>query len=103
MLQTTTRLRYRDERHVRFGLRATFGCALLFAAALMDSSEARAQNPPPSLGAPIFDLVTRHPGVLSSYEHFTTSFVAGPNNSCCGPNGCNTTVTFAFREQPAFF
>ena len=65
-----------------------FGIGL---AALTLASQAQAQLAPP--GA-IFDLATTHPGVLSSYTQFTTSFVAAAPN---------TTVSFAFREIPAFF
>lgn len=55
------------------------------------SGPARAQNAPP--GA-LFDLQATHPLTLSDYEKFSFSFVAGV---------ANTTVSFAFREVPAFF
>lgn len=55
------------------------------------ASPASAQLAPP--GA-LFDLVTAHPGTLSGYQQFSFSFVAGV---------ANTAVSFAFREQPAFF
>ena len=68
-------------------------CALLPAVAVIGAPKAQAQNPPP--GA-IFDLQPVHPGVLSSYEQFTTSFVSAVGVP-------NTTVSFAFREIPRFF
>ena len=73
--------------------RAGASAALVAAAALGSfvSSPALAQNAPP--GA-LFDLQAVHPGVLSAYEQFSFSFVAGT---------ANTTVSFAFREIPAFF
>jgi hypothetical protein len=70
-----------------------FAGLLLFAAAVMVPAEARAAaigDPPP--GA-IFDLVA-HTTTLTSYTLFTTSFVATVPN---------TTVSFAFREAPAYF
>jgi len=69
-------------------------CVLLFAAALLVPVEARARaigDPPP--GA-IFDLALAHPTILSGYTLFTTSFVA---------TAATTTISFAFRESPAYF
>jgi hypothetical protein len=65
--------------------------ALVSAGMLFLPLAAFAELPPP--GA-IFDLVTAHPSVLSSYEPFSTSFVA---------DNPTEFVSFAFRETPAFF
>jgi hypothetical protein len=73
----------------RFSL-LSIGCA----AALVSGSHASAQLPPPN---PIFDLSTSsqlHAPVLSTYQQFTTSFVGDGNTEY---------VSFAFREQPAYF
>ena len=58
---------------------------------VITAPETHAQTPPP--GA-ILDIAAATPGVLSGYQNYTTSFVA--TNS-------NTTVSWAFREVPAFF
>ena len=64
----------------------------LFAAALMLTSAAFAQIPPP--GA-IYTLSVSHPGAISMTESlFTTSFVA---------DNASEYVSFAFREIPAFW
>jgi hypothetical protein len=69
-----------------------FASLLLLGAALMIPSNVQAQLPPP--GA-IFDLATSHPGAVSAAESlFTTSFVADMPQ---------TFVSFAFREQPAWW
>ncbi len=53
--------------------------------------QAWAQTPP--AGA-IFDLAVAHPGLLTRYHAFSVSFTAAQ---------ADTTVSFAFREVPAFF
>lgn len=63
--------------------------ALLFAALAV--APARAQNPPPGF---IFQLAGPGQGVLSNYQEYTATFTADSNS---------TYVSFAFREQPAFF
>ncbi len=70
--------------------RTFFGGSLLMVA-LMLPSGAFAQDPP---AGSIFDLTTAHPGVLSSYQQFSTSFVA---------DNAAEYVSFAFRETPAYF
>ena len=71
--------------------RALVGVSL-FAAALMLTSAAFAQTPPP--GA-IYTLSVSHPGAISMTESlFTTSFVA---------DNASEYVSFAFREIPAFW
>lgn len=75
---------------MKFMLRITAACAIL-AAGLMFPTKAGAQNPP--AGA-IWDLMTVHPTVLSSYVQFNTSFVA---------DNASEYVSFAFRETPAYF
>ncbi len=69
----------------------TIASALLFATIV--GAPARAQNPPPGS---IFQLDQQHPGVLSSYQQFTTSFTAGAGQT-------SAYVSFGFREVPAFF
>ena len=78
-------------RAVDFG--TALACSLLLASVWV--APLQAQIPPP--GA-IFDLATtsQHTGVLTSYQQFSTSFVAAPNTT-------STTVSFAFREIPAYF
>lgn len=76
---------------MRFGLKGIIVCTAISAAAILCPSKAGAQNAPPD---PIFNLVTTHPTVLSSYVNFTTSFVATSNAEY---------VSFAFRETPAYF
>lgn len=65
--------------------------ASVAAASLLVTGQALAQTAP--AGA-IFDLATTHPTVLNTYTQFTTSFVASATSEY---------VTFAFREQPAYF
>ncbi len=55
------------------------------------AQHAQAQIPPPGS---IFDLAVTHPAALPSYENFSASFVAAQ---------ADTTVSFAFREVPAYF
>src|SRR5712664_2231698 len=71
--------------------RFVLACGLLAAVGFMCGSEALAQTPPP--GA-IFDLATVRATPLTTYTQFTTSFVSAVPN---------TTISFAFREVPAFF
>lgn len=71
-------------------LNIAIGGALLVAATMLPTP-ALAQLPP--AGA-IFDLLPVHPGVLSTYTLFSTSFVA---------DNTSEFVSFAFRETPAFF
>jgi PEP-CTERM motif len=73
-----------------------FRSSLVAAAAIagigmLGALPAAAQNAPP--GA-LFDLQPVHPNVLGDYEQFSFSFVAGT---------ANTTISFAFREVPAYF
>jgi len=72
---------------------ATWALAAAALAAAGPSAQAAVGDPPP--GA-IFDLAATPLGgnILSSYQSFTTSFVAAVPN---------TTISFAFREVPAFF
>src|SRR5207302_5557915 len=67
-------------------------CALLLTA-VMVPSQARAAIGDPPPGA-IFDLVGSGTTNLTAYRMFTTSFVAAVPI---------TTISFAFRERPAFF
>ncbi len=55
------------------------------------AQHAHAQTPP---AGSIFDLAVTHPAALTSYENFSASFVAAQ---------ADTTVSFAFRDVPAFF
>jgi hypothetical protein len=73
----------------------SLACVLLFGAAATVSEEARAATigDPPS-GNVIFDLVASGTTTLTSYTQFTTSFVAAVPI---------TTISFAFREYPAYF
>jgi hypothetical protein len=71
-------------------LKVVTACALVFAGAVAPSAAATLGDPP--AGA-IFDLVNVTTS-LTSYQMFTTSFVAAVPL---------TTISFAFREQPAFF
>ena len=75
------------------GLRAKQAAASLCLASVMGlaTQEAQAQTPPAD---PIFDLAVTHPTPLASYQNFSVSFTAAQ---------ANTTVSFAFREVPAFF
>jgi len=73
---------------MKLGL-GTVASALLFAALAV--APARAQNPPPGW---IFQLAGPGQGVLSNYQEYTATFTADSNL---------TYVSFAFREQPAFF
>jgi hypothetical protein len=61
------------------------------ALALGAASGVQAQTPPP--GA-IFNLHSVIPGNLSTFQQFNVSFIAA---------FANTTVSFAFREVPAYF
>jgi fibronectin-binding autotransporter adhesin len=70
--------------------RASFGCALLLAAAL--AGPVRAQDPFPFA---IFDLVAVNPATLPSYTEFTTSFTGDITGT--------EFVSFAFRDAPGFF
>ena len=67
----------------------TLASSLLFAA--MAVAPLRAQNPPPGW---IFQLAGQGQGVLSTYQQYTTTFVATSNQ---------TYVSFGFREVPDFF
>ena len=71
--------------------RVVFASCLLCAAAFMVPSIILAQDAP--AGA-IFNLDTVQTTVLSSYQPFSTSFVA---------DNTSEYVSFAFRESPAFF
>ena len=75
------------------GFRTKQVAALVCLAGIMGlaAQEARAQTPPAN---PIFDLSVAHPAALPSYENFSVSFTAAQ---------ANTTVSFAFREVPAYF
>ena len=79
---------------MKFELQNTVMGALLVAGAMMVPNQAFATSP----GAPppgyIRDVATVHPGVLSSYTQFSTSFVA---------DATSEYVSFAFRETPAYF
>ena len=74
----------------RVGARAIAASSVAVVAAL-SATGAHAQTPPP--GA-LFDLAVTHPTPLAAYQQFSFSFVAGT---------ANTTVSFAFREIPAYF
>jgi PEP-CTERM motif len=65
--------------------------AVVAAALAAFAGPASAQNAPP--GA-LFDLATVHPATLNGYEQFSFSFIAG---------NANTTISFAFREVPAYY
>lgn len=67
--------------------------ALLLAAAAttLSARRAQAQNPPPN---PILDIASSRGGTLTTSELFTTSFIASTST---------TTVSWAFREIPAYF
>ena len=54
-------------------------------------SQAHAQTAP---SGAIFDLAVTHPGVLNTYTQFSSTFTADSSLEY---------VTFAFREQPAYF
>jgi len=71
--------------------RVVFASCLLCAAALMVPSNILAQNAP---AGSIFNLDTVQTTPLTSYQPFSTSFVA--DNS-------SEFVSFAFRETPAYF
>jgi hypothetical protein len=77
---------------VKFVL-GVIGCAMLLSALAVVPATASQGTPPPGW---IFELAPPGPqsGVLSSYQQFTTSFVATSNY---------TYVSFAFREIPRFF
>jgi PEP-CTERM motif len=72
-------------------IRSSLIAAAIAGIGTLSALPAAAQNAPP--GA-LFDLQPIHPSVLSNYEQFSFSFVAGT---------ANTTVSFAFREVPAYF
>jgi PEP-CTERM motif len=72
-------------------IRSSLIAAAIAGIGALSALPAAAQNAPP--GA-LFDLQPIHPSVLSNYEQFSFSFVAGT---------ANTTVSFAFREVPAYF
>lgn len=75
-----------SKKAVRAALSSVLGTVALFSATAI-----QAQTPPP--GA-LFDLAVSHPMALSQYQQFSYSFIAGT---------ANTTVSFAFREVPAYF
>ena len=66
------------------------GCGIVALSTLV-AAPAHAQTPPP--GA-LFDLAITHSAPLTAWQQFSFSFVAGT---------ANTTVSFAFREVPAYF
>jgi hypothetical protein len=76
---------------MKFAFRGIFSVAMLCAVVIALAPSVSAQLPPPGF---IFQLDTVHPGVLSTYTQFTTSFVGDGNTEF---------VSFAFREVPAFF
>jgi PEP-CTERM motif-containing protein len=71
--------------------RVVFASCLLCAAAFMVPSNILAQDAP---AGSIFNLDTVQTTVLSSYQPFSTSFVA---------DNTSEFVSFAFRETPAYF
>jgi PEP-CTERM motif len=77
---------------MKLGL-GTLTCALLLLAVTVAPAWAAPGDPPPGW---IFQLAPPGPqgSVLSGYQQFTTSFIATSNY---------TYVSFAFREDPAFF
>ncbi len=75
------------------GFRIKQGAALLCLAGGMSVAALEAQAQTAPTGA-IFDLAVTHPGLLTSYRSFSVSFTAAQ---------ADTTVSFAFREVPAFF
>jgi len=77
-------------RSLRRIARVAGGTAFAALSALSVTS-VHAQTPPP--GA-LFDLAVTHPTPLTAWQQFSFSFIAGT---------ANTTVSFAFREIPAFF
>jgi hypothetical protein len=77
---------------MKLSLRRVIVFAVVFAATVVGPSIASAQNPP--AGA-LWDLNNHFSGVLSAYTLFSTSFVADITGT--------EYVSFAFREEPAYF